>query len=181
MRQIRIEVYGIALLQGISFLADTQSQLATNQVDELDAGVLMQTHLRRRQRLKLGVIGVESPLDSRKIQALEVEGYFARVGFFREALALLTTDDSHNPTFLTYDRHGHKRLDLPQLAGAYGSGMISAFWLPKGYSPLVEGVQAGHAQFGFVAGIHLIQEFSPEIKRTGPFSKVFNRGSGETK
>ena len=76
-------------------------------------------------------------------------------------------------TFLTYDAHGHKRLDLPQLAGAYSSGMISTLWYPKGYSPLVQGVQAGHTQFAFVAGIHLIQEFSPEIRRSWPFRTAF--------
>jgi hypothetical protein len=88
------------------------------------------------------------------------------------------TGHAFEMTFLTYDQHGHKRLDLPQLAGAYGSGMISTLWYPKGYSPLVQGVQAGHAQLGFVAGIHLIQEFSPEIKRTWPFNKKFTRRSG---
>lgn len=84
-------------------------------------------------------------------------------------------------TFLTYDEHGHKRLDLPQLAGAYGSGMLSTFWYPRSFSPLVQGVQAGHLQLGFVAGIHLIQEFSPEIKRTWPLSKIFNRISKKAK
>jgi hypothetical protein len=83
-------------------------------------------------------------------------------------------------TFLTYDKHGHERLDLPQLAGAYGSGMLSTFWYPRSFSPLVQGVQAGHLQFGFVAGIHLIQEFSPEIKRTWPLSKIFSRTSEKT-
>jgi hypothetical protein len=83
-------------------------------------------------------------------------------------------------SFLTYDRHGHKRLDLPQLIGAYGSGMISALWYPKGFSPLVQGVQTGHMQFGFVMGTHLYQEFSPEIKRANPFPKVFSRSSART-
>jgi hypothetical protein len=83
-------------------------------------------------------------------------------------------------TFLTYDQHGHKRLDLPQLVGAYGSGMLSAFWYPKGFSPLVQGVQTGHMQFGFVMGTHLFQEFSPEIKRVNPLRKIFNRSSEKT-
>jgi hypothetical protein len=55
--------------------------------------------------------------------------------------------------------------DLPQLVGAYGSGMISRTWYPSRYSPLVQGVQTGHMQVGFVVGVHLIQEFSPEIKK----------------
>lgn len=77
-------------------------------------------------------------------------------------------------SFLTYDEKGHKRLDLPQLVGAYGSGMLSAFWYPKRYSPLVQGMQAGHMQFAFVLGTHLFQEFSPELKRMWPFHKIVN-------
>jgi len=84
-------------------------------------------------------------------------------------------------SFLTYDQNGHKRLDLPQLTGAYGSGMLSQFWFPKRYSPLVQGVQLGHQQFGFVMATHLVQEFSPEMKRAWPFRKFLDRGSGKTK
>jgi hypothetical protein len=80
-------------------------------------------------------------------------------------------------SFLTYDEHGHKRLDLPQLVGAYGSGMLSALWYPKRYSPQVQGVQTGHMQFGFVTGTHFSQEFSPEFKRVNPLRKVFDRNS----
>jgi len=83
-------------------------------------------------------------------------------------------------SFLTYDQNGHKRLDLPQLVGAYGSGVLSAYWYPKRYTPLVQGVQTGHMQFGFVLGTHLFQEFSPELKRTRPFRKLLNRGSAKT-
>ena len=45
-------------------------------------------------------------------------------------------------TFLTYDQHGCERLDPPQLVGAYGSGMLSTYWYPKGFSPLVQGALA---------------------------------------
>ena len=68
-------------------------------------------------------------------------------------------------SFLAYDRKGRKRFDLPQLAGAYGSGMIVTTWYPQRYNPLVQGVQMGHQQIGFVVGINLIREFSPELKR----------------
>jgi hypothetical protein len=80
-------------------------------------------------------------------------------------------------TFLTYDRHGHKRLDLPQLVGAYGSGIVSTYWSPRTFSPLVQGVQTGHLQFGFVGAMHMVQEFSPEIKRMWPIRKVLNRNA----
>ena len=68
-------------------------------------------------------------------------------------------------TFLAYDSHGHKRIDFPQLAGAYGSGMIVTTWYPNHYSPLVQGVQMGHQEVGLAAGVNLLREFSPELKR----------------
>jgi hypothetical protein len=84
-------------------------------------------------------------------------------------------------TFLTYDRHGHKRLDMPQLAGAYGSSMLSAFWNPRGYNPLVQGVQAGHQQIAFVAGMHLVQEFGADIRRLWPLRGIFSRNSPQNR
>ncbi len=68
-------------------------------------------------------------------------------------------------TFVAYDDKGRKRFDLPTVAGAYGSSMISTYWYPSRYSPLVQGVQQGHMQMGFVFGVNLIREFSPELKR----------------
>jgi hypothetical protein len=68
-------------------------------------------------------------------------------------------------TFLTYNRNGHKTLDLPQFTGQYGSAMISTLWLPPHYSPLVQGVQTGHMEMGFIGTLHIVQEFSPELKR----------------
>lgn len=68
-------------------------------------------------------------------------------------------------TFLTYDRDGHKVPDLAQLSGAYGGAMIGTLWYPRHYSPLVQGVQVGHIEMGFIATIHMVQEFSPELKR----------------
>ena len=68
-------------------------------------------------------------------------------------------------TFLAYDSHGHKRIDFPQLAGAYGSGMIVTTWYPNHYSPLVQGVQMGHQEVGLAAGVNLLREFSPELRR----------------
>jgi|SRR5579859_1346947 len=68
-------------------------------------------------------------------------------------------------SFLAYDSKVRKRFDLPQLAGSYGSGMIVTTWYPKRYDPLIQGVQMGHQQMGFVVGINLIREFSPELKR----------------
>jgi hypothetical protein len=68
-------------------------------------------------------------------------------------------------TFLTYNRNGDKTLDIPQLSGAYGSSMIATMWWPHNYTPLVQGVQTGHLEVGFIAAEHMVQEFSPELKR----------------
>ena len=66
----------------------------------------------------------------------------------------------------TYRQDGRLALDVPQLAGAYGSGMISTFWYPHSrYNPLVQGVQFGHEQVGEIAINNLVQEFSGDIKR----------------
>jgi hypothetical protein len=68
-------------------------------------------------------------------------------------------------TFLTYDRNGRKTLDLPQLTSQYAGAMISKTWWPQHYNPLVQGVQGGHVEMGLLASVHIVQEFSPELKR----------------
>jgi hypothetical protein len=68
-------------------------------------------------------------------------------------------------TFLTYNHSGHETLDLPQLSAAYGSSMIEDTWWPHHYSALVQGVQSGHIEVGIIGAEHLLQEFSPELKR----------------
>ena len=80
-------------------------------------------------------------------------------GFFRRS------GHSVKMTFLTYNRDGHQTLDLPQLSGIYGSSMIETMWWPHHYTALVQGLQTGHIVVGFTAAIHLVQEFSPELKR----------------
>jgi hypothetical protein len=68
-------------------------------------------------------------------------------------------------SFLTYTNSGHLTLDLPQITSIYGSSMAEAAWWPEHYSPLVQGVQAGHIEAGFIGAEHLVQEFAPELKR----------------
>jgi len=80
-------------------------------------------------------------------------------GFFRRGGHALEM------TLLTYNRQGRKTLDMPQLTGQYGGQMISTLWYPPHYSPLVQGVQFGHLEMGLIGTIHLVQEFSPELKR----------------
>lgn len=68
-------------------------------------------------------------------------------------------------TLLAYDGKGNLHLDLPRLAGDYGGSMLVTTWYPANYSPLVQGIQMGHVQVGLDAGMNLLREFSPELKR----------------
>ena len=95
-----------------------------------------------------GVVGTDP-----RYFACACKGFFHRSG---HALVM---------TFLTYNRAGHKTLDVPQLSGVYGSSMIEAMWWPHHYTALVQGVQTGHIEVGLTGAIHLAQEFSPEFKR----------------
>ena len=68
-------------------------------------------------------------------------------------------------SFLTYNRNGHLTLDMPQIVSIYGSSMIQATWYPSHYTALVQGVQSGHIEAGFIGTEHMFQEFAPELKR----------------
>ena len=69
-------------------------------------------------------------------------------------------------TFTTYRQDGRLTLDVPQIAGAYGSGMVSTYWYPhRLYNPLVQGVQFGHEQMGEIMLGNLVQEFGPDLHR----------------
>ena len=69
-------------------------------------------------------------------------------------------------TLVTRDNNGHIRPNVPVVAAAYGSGMISTLWYPDRYTPLTDGVRVGHQQLGMEFGINVIREFGPELKRT---------------
>ncbi len=71
----------------------------------------------------------------------------------------------------SFDESGRRRFDPMRLAGAYGSGMLGAYWYPRRYDPLVKGVQLGHEQFAGVPLSNLFSEFSPELKRLNPFRR----------
>jgi hypothetical protein len=68
-------------------------------------------------------------------------------------------------TVLAYDDSGKLHLDLPRFLGDYGGSMLVSTWYPAGYSPLAQGVRMGHVQIGLDAGVNLLREFSPDIKR----------------
>jgi hypothetical protein len=68
-------------------------------------------------------------------------------------------------TALAYDGDGRLHLDLPRFVADYGSSMIVTTGYPPHYAPLVQGVQMGHMQVGSDAGMNLLREFSPDLKR----------------
>ena len=69
-------------------------------------------------------------------------------------------------TFTTYRKDGRLTLDMPQIASAYGSGMVSTYWYPhRLYNPLVQGVQFGHEQMGEIMVGNLVKEFAPDLHR----------------
>lgn len=68
-------------------------------------------------------------------------------------------------SFVTRDDAGHMRPDIPSLAAAYGSNMIAVYWYPSRYNPLTDGVRWGTQQVGITAGMNIVREFTPDIKR----------------
>ena len=69
-------------------------------------------------------------------------------------------------SFTTYRQDGRLTLDVPQIAGAYGSGMISTYWYPHSlYTPLGEGIMFGHEQMGEIMVGNLVREFAPDLRR----------------
>jgi hypothetical protein len=57
-------------------------------------------------------------------------------------------------------------LDVPGLSSIYAGSMLMMYWYPRGYDPLTNGVRNGNIAVGVTAGIYLIKEFSPELKKT---------------
>lgn len=68
-------------------------------------------------------------------------------------------------SFITYNNEGKLRWNVPALAAAYGSGMLSMTWYPDRFHPLTDGFRVGNQQAGFAVGVNIVKEFSPELKR----------------
>ena len=81
-------------------------------------------------------------------------------------------------TLLTYGERGHRQLDISGLSGIYGSSMLSMYWYPSRYSPLVQGVQGGHGGVAIQTGFNLLREFSPELTR--PFHSLNHHHNQQT-
>jgi hypothetical protein len=68
-------------------------------------------------------------------------------------------------SIITKNNAGANRLNLPAIAGAYGSGMLGTMWYPNRFDPLKDGVRLGTYQLPFIAGANWLREFSPDLKR----------------
>lgn len=68
-------------------------------------------------------------------------------------------------TLFTQNEAGRSVIDVPTLAGVYGSDMLATFWHPSRYTPLGRGLQAGNFGVGFQAAGNLAKEFGPDLKR----------------
>jgi hypothetical protein len=100
VREIRVKVNGIAPLQGIFILADAESQLAAQDLDELDSHVFMELYCARFQWLKLGVIDVQLAFKRWVIEAFEVEGQVAPTQpFHRRSVEEPPPPLASHPTF----------------------------------------------------------------------------------
>lgn len=66
---------------------------------------------------------------------------------------------------MNYNEEGKLRLNFPLLAGNYGSGMITTYWMPSRYTPLGDGVRDGNRQMILGGLFNIVQEYWPEIKR----------------
>lgn len=110
----------------------------------------------------IGVFGIQESIRQGGAAAL---GYDPRYlscqcrGFFRR------TGHAIKWSVVTRNSSGQTRLDLPTIAGAYGSGIIATAWYPAPHRPLADGLPAGHEQMLFVVGFNVISEFAPELKR----------------
>lgn len=94
--------------------------------------------------------------------------------------------DTHSPreatgnaiemTLLTRDHRGRLIIDAAQLAGAYGSGMISTTWYQSSGGAAAQDSRTGNLNLALMAGINLVREFQPELKRVfGPRLKSIVR------
>jgi hypothetical protein len=67
--------------------------------------------------------------------------------------------------FITRARDGTQVGNTPLLASMYGAATIATNWYPERYSPWKEGLRGATIQLGTTAGMNVIREFVPELKR----------------
>jgi len=116
----------------------------------------------RRSASQLGVFTVQATIREGAAAALGYEPRYVRSsskGF------LPRFGHAVQWTFLTMDKNGHRRFNIPAVGAAYGSGMISTAWYPDRFSVLHDGVRNGNQQMGVAVGVSVLREFAPELKR----------------
>jgi len=130
----------------------------------------------RRATSQLGLLAIDETLHEAGSAALGYDPRYLRCdchGFWKRSGHAIAW------TLLTKNAAGETRLDIPRIAGSYGSGMISTLWKPARLHPLTDGVRDGHQQLGFDFGIDLVKEFAPELKRV--FSRSKPTPAGDAK
>lgn len=116
----------------------------------------------RRMGSWIGVFGIEETVHHGGAAALGYDPRYSRCncgGFLRRSGHAIKW------SFVTKNQAGRTRLDVPALAGAYAGGIISTYWYPNRYQPMKDGVRTGHQEIGYGIAFHLIDEFTPELKR----------------
>ena len=66
-------------------------------------------------------------------------------------------------SFITYNKQGHKTLNIANIGGFYASSAASTLWLPQKQSVGIYTLSDGSKQAGLTILINMIQEFWPDI------------------
>jgi hypothetical protein len=66
--------------------------------------------------------------------------------------------------FVTYNREGKYVVNVPRLAGAWGSSLAAASWTP-GYKISAQGVQNATQTLAIGGFFNILREFAPDLKR----------------
>ena len=116
----------------------------------------------KRSASVLGIVLIQGSISNGAAAALGYEPRYIHCGCNG---FLKRTSHAVVWSIITKNSAGGNRLNLPALAGAYGSGMISTLWYPDRFDPWKDGVRLGTQQLPFLAGANWLREFSPDLKR----------------
>jgi hypothetical protein len=116
----------------------------------------------RRSASQFGAFTLQIGIREASAAALHYEPRYIRSG--REGF-LPRAGHAIAWSFVTWDTDRHVRFNVPAVAAAYGSGMISTAWYPARYSAFHDGVRNGNRQMGVAVGVNVLREFAPELKR----------------
>lgn len=135
-------------------------QQLTNSPPEWNQGV---EGYAKRTGSVLGILLLQNSIEQTSAAALGYEPRYVHcgcTGFLKRTGHVLVW------SIITKNNAGANRLNLPMLAGAYGSGMLATLaWYPNRFDPLTDGFRLGTQQVPFRVGGNWLHEFSPELKR----------------